>query len=127
MLGDRVRVGDKIKKYRYVTGTGGGTITASPDGKGTVQKIETGRWAEDCYSGHSGTFHVGSTRTLEWFVERDEDLLTKHGILTAPVSSKKVNEFPDFCTRCGQAAYVGLFEIAHRDEQRAANCPARRK
>lgn len=38
-----------------------------------------------------------------------------------------IEEFPHTCTRCGMAAYVGIFEVAHKDEEAAKSCPARRK
>lgn len=48
-------------------------------------------------------------------------------ISTGLAKPKKIDEFPHTCTRCGGAAYVGLFEIAHRDEAATAACVARRK
>lgn len=45
----------------------------------------------------------------------------------APPVGKHIPEFPHTCTRCGRQAYVGAFEVAHRDEMAARDCPARRK
>lgn len=41
---------------------------------------------------------------------------------------KNISDFPSHCTRCGLSAYVGLFEVAHADENAAKmmGCPARR-
>lgn len=41
-------------------------------------------------------------------------------------ASKKIDEFPGQCTRCGRDAYVSAFSVSHRDEEAAAGCPARR-
>lgn len=40
---------------------------------------------------------------------------------------KVIDEFPHVCTRCGRRAYLGLFEVSHKDEKAAKDCPARRK
>lgn len=45
---------------------------------------------------------------------------------TAATAKKVIDEYPEHCTRCGESAYVGAFEVVHRDEARAKGCPARR-
>lgn len=52
----------------------------------------------------------------EWLVTRTA---------TRKVASDE--DFPSTCTRCGRAAYLGLFEVSHADEDAASDCPARRK
>lgn len=42
-------------------------------------------------------------------------------------AAKVIDEYPGKCTRCGRDAYLGAFEVAHRDETAARDCPARRK
>lgn len=46
-------------------------------------------------------------------------------IIRARVAQRDPN-FPGKCTRCGRTAYVSALAVAHRDEDAAKDCPARR-
>ena len=37
-----------------------------------------------------------------------------------------IGEYPKVCTRCGQPAYVGLFEVVHAHPYHNIVCPARK-
>lgn len=122
MTGDKVKVGDKLVKYRFVANREREAHVSFPE---TIKSIvDDAGQREDCYYGHNASFAVGRQRTIEWLVERDEDSV---GSVFSFAPAKVINEFPDFCTRCGRPAYVGLFEVTHKNEAAAADCPARRK
>ena len=136
LTGDQVRVGDRLLGYRVAGTTVPMTpVLTSPDGRGTVTRLNVvANRVSDCYHGAAdGSFSPGTNRGFEWMVERvDLDaadrIFTPSGL--APKKAfvtKSVNEYPDFCTRCGAPAYVGMFEIAHKNEPAAKACPARRK
>lgn len=57
---------------------------------------------------------------LRWRVVRSSSQSTVQ-------TSKVIDEYPGQCPRCGASAYVGSFEVAHRNEAAASSCPARRK
>lgn len=128
---EHVRPGDVIHEYR---GYASGAVSLGPTKVLNVVSLKFGKSgvnsSDDHFAGHNRTLYYGGTRKLEWLVERDE-LDFGPAISRTPTmvfnGSKKVNEYPDFCTRCGLPAYVGLFEIAHKNEAAAKDCPARRK
>ena len=76
----------------------------------------------------------GSTDDHFWFVLSEYRELRNRNlrfVVRRPHGSAQtkggIEEFPHTCTRCGMAAYVGIFEVAHKDEEAAKSCPARRK
>ena len=45
-------------------------------------------------------------------------------IRVRPGAKRYVSDYPSSCPRCGRSAYVGLFEVVHRESQ--DSCPAGR-
>lgn len=86
-------------------------MSAPEDQDGTWTRFDTA--ADDDVTRICTEKRATKTR---WRVLRDT-----HGQLNGP------KDFPATCTRCGLAAYVGMFEVTHADEFAAADCPARRK
>lgn len=56
-------------------------------------------------------------------VKNAEPLASVFGCEDQP---KIIDEFPGKCPRCGRQAYVGSFEVTHKNEASAKDCPARR-
>ena len=105
MTGDQVRVGDRLIEYR-AAGTAISQTVLSGNGK--VLKVVADGRRYDGYVGYDGTFHAGTSRDLEWLVERDLPSQTNRDPRTLAVST------------CGKYAvvdshgYAGLHKVVER-------------
>lgn len=71
------------------------------------------KWEYELRPGHDLWYQEDSG----WFISNP----TRFGV---PLVDAR--DYPSKCTRCGQDCYLGMFEVAHRDEAAAASCPAPR-
>lgn len=126
LTADHIRAGDVISKYRQV-----GPMPSTYNiisGPRIVKVVKTG--TADNFT-LSGEFTCGMelgkpSRRWEWYVEKRSTETVTPAVAAVSQNKKVIDDFPEKCPRCGADAYVGSWEVAHRNEQAAAGCPARR-